>query len=273
MGKLYVGNTFIDLLGELKVGTSNVQKVYAGNTLVFPQGSTTTSTTTTCAVGTYFLLTLPQIDCSSACVAGLDLGVESTTLTLGLGTFLYVAGSCLLTPIASGYYSDSLDCYQVDSNGEIIAVSTCAVSTTSTTSTISTTTSTTTEAPTTTTTTTTELLVRIDWDVRETGSGAVQLIIKDNTNTELVNQESQGSGPINGTVYISQSQTPYSVTVSVTAGAEVAQYRICNVTGTTEITLNTNVVTTDTYVVNPTPLHTAVYATYGDTNTPTACPV
>ena len=71
------------------------------------------------------------------------------------------------------------------------------------------------------------------------------MIIKDNTNTQLVNQESQGTGPINGTIYIPQSKTPYTVTVTVTAGTEVAQYRICNISTLSEITLNTNVTTTD----------------------------
>jgi hypothetical protein len=175
MGKLYVGNTFIDLLGELKVGTANVQKIYAGTVLVFPQPTTTTTSTT--------------------------------------GT------------------------------------------------------------PTTTTTTTTELQVQVDWGVDEQGSGAVQLIIKDNTNTELVNQESQGTGPITGTIYIPQSKTPYTATITVTAGTEVAQYRICNVTNSTEITYNSSVPTSDTYTVNPTPLHSSVYATYGNSNVPPACPV
>ena len=47
MGKLYVGNTFIDFLGKLKVGSADVQKIYAGSTLVFPQTTTTTTTTST----------------------------------------------------------------------------------------------------------------------------------------------------------------------------------------------------------------------------------
>ena len=112
--------------------------------------TSTTSTTTTCPVGTLFLITLPQVDCAAACLAGLDLSVESTTPTLGLGTFLYQVGSCLLTPISAGYYSDGTNCYQVDSLGEIIAASLCVIPTTT-----STTTTTTTAAPTTTSTTTT----------------------------------------------------------------------------------------------------------------------
>jgi len=36
MGKLYVGNTAINAIGKLKVGSSSIQKIYAGSTLLFP---------------------------------------------------------------------------------------------------------------------------------------------------------------------------------------------------------------------------------------------
>jgi len=113
--------------------------------------------------------------------------------------------------------------------------------------------------------------VRVDWDVRETGSGAVQLIIKDNTNIELVNEESQGSGPINGTIYIEDNKLPYTVTVTRTAGTEDAKYRICNNTVGVELTYNNSVTSTDTYTVTPTPLWTSIFATYA--STPINCPV
>lgn len=118
-----------------------------------------------------------------------------------------------------------------------------------------------------------EQLVTIYWDVREQGSGHVLLVIKDSSNTTILSQVSSNTGPINGVLTITQSQTPYSVTVSVDAGTEVAQYRICDLSNDTQITLNTYVPTTDTYTVSPTPLITSVYATYGDSNTPIACPV
>lgn len=346
-GPIKIGSVTIDTLGQLKVGSSNVQQAYVGSVLVFPATtttttsttsttstttstttiapttttsttstttlapttttttttstttstttaapttttSTTTSTTTNCPTGTYFLLTLPQVDCSSACSAGTDLGVESTTPTLALGTFLYAAGSCLLTPVASGYYSDNSDCYQVNSSGEIIAISACVAPTTTTTTTTSTTTTTTTETPTTTTTTTeapttttstttttttAALTVTINWDVREQGSGGVSLVIKDSSNTTLLSQVSSNTGPINGTLSITEAQTPYSIIVSVDAGTEVAQWRVCNDTDSVEIAHNYSVSTTETYIVNPTPLTTSVFATYGDSNTPIVCAI
>jgi hypothetical protein len=47
MGSLEVGSLLLGTVGQIKVGTSNVQAIYAGNTLVFPQPTTTTTTTTT----------------------------------------------------------------------------------------------------------------------------------------------------------------------------------------------------------------------------------
>lgn len=113
--------------------------------------------------------------------------------------------------------------------------------------------------------------VRIDWDVREQGSGAVQLIIKNSDNVQVLNEESQGTGPINGTIYLKQNKTPYTVSVTRSAGTEVAQFRVCNVSSYSEITLDTNVTGTTDYTLSQTPMHSAVYATYGNTNTPTVC--
>ena len=346
MGKLYVGNTFIDLLGELKVGTATVQKVYAGSTLVFPQAGTTTTTTSSSTSTT----TSTSTSTSTTSTTTTEAPTTTTTTTSfepslvyaigyssgtynGYGTNLDACDACYATatPLLTVYSVSTLNngallfldaartipftstggyfwasggigiCFNFTYSTQIDNFTTCAPITTTTTSTsststttttsststttttsststttstsTSTTTSTTTEAPTTTTTTTTELQVQVDWGVDEQGSGAVQLIIKDNTNTELVNQESQGTGPITGTIYIPQSKTPYTVTVTVTAGAEVAQYRICNVTNSTEIVYDSSVPTSDTYTVSPTPLHSSVYATYGNSNVPPACPV
>jgi uncharacterized delta-60 repeat protein len=36
MGKLYIGNTVINTISKLKVGSSSVQKIYVGSTLIFP---------------------------------------------------------------------------------------------------------------------------------------------------------------------------------------------------------------------------------------------
>lgn len=136
---------------------------------------------------------------------------------------------------------------------------------------ITTTTTTTTTSTTTTTTTSAPSTVTINWDVRKVGSGAVRLVIYDSTATIILDEESQGSGIINGS--ITTSNTPFTVAVSRAAGTEVAQFRICNVSVGAEITHNYNVTSEVTYVVDPTPLTTSVFATYGDSNTPVVCPI
>ena len=149
---------------------------------------------------------------------------------------------------------------------------------TTTTTTTSTTTTTTTEAPTTTTTSTTTTTttsapssVTIFWNTSEVGSGGVRLVIYDSTSTPIVDEESSGAGPTNGSV--TTSNTPFTVAVSRIAGTEVAQYRICNDSTSTEITHNYSVTSEVTYVVDPTPLTTTIFATYGDSNTPSNCSV
>jgi hypothetical protein len=181
--------------------------------------------------------------------------------------------------------TDDIYAVQISSTGVVLAWEYCSTTTTTTSTTTttteaptttSTTTTTTTEGTTTTsttTTTTTGQLVTVNWDVREVGSGAVRLVIKDSANVTKVDQESQNSGPVNGSFTLTEDKTPYSVTVTVTAGAEVAQYRICDITNSTQIIYNSSVPVTDTYTVNPTPLETSVYVTYGNSNTPTSCPV
>lgn len=116
-------------------------------------------------------------------------------------------------------------------------------------------------------------LVTIYWNLSEQGSGAARLIIKDSSNTVLVDQESQASTPKNGSVTISESNTPYTLEVSRTAGSEVAQWRVCNDTDSVEVTSSYSVTGTDTYTVSPTPLTTTVNVTYGNSNPPLACGV
>jgi hypothetical protein len=157
--------------------------------------------------------------------------------TIDVGCYMYIGNT--ENPAPDGYYSNGIDCYTVSGGaGYVTAV---------------------------------DLKVRIDWDVREgTGSGAIELIIKNVDGLPVVTQES-GAFPVNGTVYIPQSKTPYFITVNVLAGTDVGGYRICNISNGTQIELNTAVLVTSTYTVNPTPLWSSVYATYNDM--PTACPV
>lgn len=109
----------------------------------------------------------------------------------------------------------------------------------------------------------TPILVTINWNVSEVGSGAVRLVLKDASNVTLLDQESQAS-PANGTLTISQSQTPYSIQVSRTAGTEFARWRLCNDTDSVEVTSSFSITGSETYIVSPTPLTTTVNATYGN---------
>jgi hypothetical protein len=225
--------------------------------------TTTTTTTTTQAPPVTFTLSYSNIDGATACsnypTVNTDPYYAAPGSTLSNDTTIYSNYNDTLAP--NGYYSNGVDYWIVAASAGVLNSQTSCTPTTTTTTTS------------TTTTTTTQDQVRIDWTVSEEGSGAVQLIIKNSANIEVVNQQSEGVTPINGTVYINQSQTPYTVVVSVASGAEVAQYRICDNTNLTEIVYNNNVPVTSTYVVNPTPLWSTVYATYGNTNTPVSCPV
>lgn len=245
---------------------------------VVPTTTTTTSTTTsttTCAPqnaqSMYYNYDtgLPTMFGTSSTNAACNLIVSASTiyyassLALTNGTPLY-HDECLTIPITASAYTDASQQYfkigpyyvNFETNGYVVRdIAVCPEITTSTT------TSTTTAAPT----------VTINWDVREVGSGAVRLVIYDSTATPILDEESQGSGPLNGS--ITTSNTPFTVAVSRTAGTEVAQYRICNDSVGSEITHDYSVTSEVTYVVDPTPLTTSVFATYGDSNTPMNCSV
>jgi hypothetical protein len=256
--------------------------------------TSTTTTTTTCASLPYSYTlyydyddTLPiviGVNTPSAACTSLtnNFTVYSNSSTFSVGSAIYY-DACGTIPISAvpynfgqSYYKEGSNYITFEADGFTIrSVTACTDPTTTT----STTTSTTTEAPTTTTSTTTSttttapIVVTINWDVREQGSGHVSLVIKDSSNTTLLSQVSSNTGPINGTLSITEAQTPYSIIVSVDAGTEVAQWRVCNDTDSVEIAHNYSVSTTETYIVTPTPLTTSVFATYGDSNTPIVCSV
>ena len=394
-GPIKIGSVTIDTIGQLKVGSSNVQQAYVGSVLVFP-ATTTTTTTTTLAPTTTTTTTLAPTTTTSTTSTTTTLSYVTFTLaystvsgptacsdyptlntsiyyaalgsTLTTGTIIYT-DSNLTTPAPNGFYSNGANYWNTGAGaGNLQNQTSCGLTTTSTTTTTTaapttTTTTTTTLAPTTTTSTTTttttlgcechdgtindnnafsyydcngvlfaagaELgspicyninaphsanitddgisticfcgvptttsttsttttatpttstttttttsapsLVTIFWNTSEVGSGAVRLVITDSTSAVIVDEESQGSGPTNGS--ITTSNTPFTVAVSRAAGTEVAQYRICNDSNNTEVTHNYSVTSTDTYVVDPTPLTTTIFATYGNSNTPTNCSV
>jgi len=169
--------------------------------------------------------------------------VWSLDATYSVGTVLYI-DNCFNAFAPDGKYSNGIDVYTVSGGlGVISTITSCNPPAT----------------------------VTINWDVREVGSGAVRLIIKDSTNTIIVDQESQNTGPVNGST--TTANIPFSVQVTKTAGTEVAQYRICNDSNSTQVTSSFSISTTETYVVSPTPLTTSIFATYGDSNTPINCSV
>jgi hypothetical protein len=242
--------------------------------------STTTSTTTLTPL-LYSYLIEYDFDDGPGAIFGFDtsanacsstsrssMTVYSNSSTFGVGTILYsdIYGQytvgCSIYTSGTPYliYNNNYITFETDGY-TVRSITTCDVPTTTTTST---TTSTTTAGPTS---------VTIFWDVRKQGSGGVSLVIKDSSNTTLLSQVSSNAGPINGSLSITEAQTPYSITVSVDAGAEVAQWRVCNDSVGVEIAHNYSVSTTETYTVSFTPLTTSVFATYGDSNTPINCSV
>lgn len=206
--------------------------------------TSTTTTTTTSACTSYTVFDVP--DAASSTFTYQDCStLETVSVTISDGgdevTFCAITGTI---SVVSGNIT-------IVDNGPCIP-----------TTTTSTTTTTTTAAPTS---------VTIFWNTSEVGSGGVRLVIYDSTSTPIVDEESSGAGPTNGSV--TTSNTPFTVAVSRIAGTEVAQYRICNDSNSTEITHNYNVTSEVTYVVDPTPLTTTIFATYGDSNTPINCSV
>jgi len=117
--------------------------------------------------------------------------------------------------------------------------------------------------------------VRIDWITGPKGAGAGTLEINDVNGTQLLDEITSPSTK-SGTIYINQSQAPYSVTGSWSAGSgNVVYYRICDISNLAEVFYSEGI-NNDTgsvlYNVNPTPLHTQVHLTSGG-SIPTECPV
>ena len=117
--------------------------------------------------------------------------------------------------------------------------------------------------------------VRIDWITGPKGAGAGTLEINDVNGTQLLDEITAPSTK-SGTIYINQSQAPYSVTGSWSAGSgNVVYYRICDISNLAEIFYSegiNNATGSVLYNVNPTPLHTQVHLTSGG-SIPTECPV
>lgn len=123
---------------------------------------------------------------------------------------------------------------------------------------------------------TSEPTIRIDWTLSPGNGGGGLLEMHDANGVQILNQSTSGTSQ-NGTIYLSASETPYSVTGSWSAGSgNIVRYRICDVTNLTEIYYSgdiDNVTGSISYLVNPTPLHSSVHLTSGTSTYPIVCPV
>jgi hypothetical protein len=158
-GPLKIGSVTVDTIGQLKVGSSNVQKAYVGSVQVFPATTTsTTTTTTTCASLPYsYTLTydyndgLPNIIGASttydACsVITQSFTVYSNSSTFSAGAKLYY-DSCGTIPInaiafdspSQYYFNWNSNYVRFESdNYTVKSVTPCFATTTSTTTTTTT---------------------------------------------------------------------------------------------------------------------------------------
>jgi hypothetical protein len=89
MGSLEVGSLLLGTVGQIKVGTSNVQAIYAGSTLVFPQPTTTTTTTTTSTTTTTTTVapttTTTTTTSTTTTTTTIPITTSTTTTTTTLG--------------------------------------------------------------------------------------------------------------------------------------------------------------------------------------------
>lgn len=116
--------------------------------------------------------------------------------------------------------------------------------------------------------------VRIDWNVGAQSGG--QLIIFNDTMTELLNVTSAAGGAQSGTIYPLVSELPYTIRGQWASGSgNVIQYNVCDMTdGGTIFSSGVIDVTTsfEDYTPSPTPVYTLVQLRANNV-TPPSCPV
>jgi hypothetical protein len=81
-GPIKIGSVTIDTIGQLKVGSANVQEAYVGSNKVFPASTTTTSTTTSTTT------TAPTTTTTTTAAPA------TTTTTQAVVNFTIAAGAC-----------------------------------------------------------------------------------------------------------------------------------------------------------------------------------
>lgn len=150
---------------------------------------------------------------------------------------------------------------------------------------IPTTTPTITETPTTTPTTTTTVTptvttsntVQLDWAITVNAGGGLE--IRDKDDNVLLNETVSLTGTQkSGTLNIDNSICPYSIKGYWFAGSgNVVEYLVCDISNTSQLYASSplgpsELITEETYIVNPTPLHVAVTLWKNGQIAPT-CPV
>jgi hypothetical protein len=178
-----------------------------------------------------------------------------------------VARSVLVAGLTTGTVPDGTTEILVQSTGtcerDLYLTVEGAPSTTTTTSTTSSTTSTTTTAVPTT--------VRLDWGVGNQSGG--QLIVFNNSMSQLLNITSTAGSAQSGTIYPLISELPYTIRGEWVSGSgNIIRYRVCDLTGTIYTSGEIDIITQyEDYVASPTPTYASVYLTAQNV-TPPPCP-
>ena len=118
--------------------------------------------------------------------------------------------------------------------------------------------------------------VQIDWVTGPKGAGAGELEIRDSAGTVVLSQITVPSQQ-SGTIYVSTSLIPFSVTGSWSAGSgNIVRYRVCDIYNGGELFYSGDIDSTIgsvSYLASPTSYQTQVWLTSGASNTPPTCPV
>jgi hypothetical protein len=180
---------------------------------------------------------------------------ETSNITLYTGSRLYLSSSLELAP--DGYYASGGVHYKIGNgdccgwnNGTFMSSGSC-------------------------TTGSTPQGATINWITGTKGAGAGILKIRDSAGNVLL-EETTGPVVKSGTLFVTASLLPYSVTGSWSAGSSnIVRYRVCDTENGGEISYSGNITIDNEYVetlVSPSPLTSRVHLTSGG-QTPTACPI
>ena len=154
-GPIKIGSVTIDTIGQLKVGSFNVQQAYVGSVLVFPATTTTTTTTSTTSTTSTTTSTTTAAPTTTTSTTSTTTLAPTTTTSTTTSTTTEAPTTTTSTTSTTTIAPTTTTSTTTSTTTEVPTTTTTTSTTTlAPTTTTSTTTSTTTEAPTTTTTTT-----------------------------------------------------------------------------------------------------------------------